>query len=158
MIDHPRKLGLRGYFQSPTIRELVRLLVARAFIGTNTLGTHPGQEASLQADECAALVRDGSLLIEEAVCGAVVGKSGELDDDLAAYPLLRNLPQFAPLFYIRPCTLAEKEQPMLSFVNTELLQVPPDLLQAVSLTRVDWLIEPMPMEYAYAQCHEWTIS
>jgi len=47
---------------------------------------------------------------------------------------------------------------MLSFANTELLQVPPDLLQAVSLTRVDWLIEPMPMEYAYAQCHEWTIS
>ena len=47
MIDHPRKLGLRGYFQSPTIRELARLLVARAFIGTNTLGTHPGQEASL---------------------------------------------------------------------------------------------------------------
>ena len=53
-------------------------------IGTNTLGTHPGQEASLQADECAALPRDGSLLIEEAACGAVVGKSGELDDDLGA--------------------------------------------------------------------------
>ena len=47
---------------------------------------------------------------------------------------------------------------MLSFANTEFLQVPPYLFQKVSLTRVDWLIEPMPMEYAYAQCYEWTIS
>jgi len=104
--------------------------------GTNTLGTHPGQEASLQADECAALPRDRSLLIEEAARGAVVGKSGELDDDLgallraarvheaaegalykalvgcvAAYPLLRNLPQFAPLSYIRPCTWQRRNSP-----------------------------------------------
>jgi len=30
-----QEAGLRGYFQSPTIQELARLLVTRAFIGTN---------------------------------------------------------------------------------------------------------------------------
>ena len=48
-------------------------------------------------------------------------------------------------------------QPFLSFANTEFFQVSPDLLQADDLARVDLLIELLPMEYTYAQRHEWTI-
>jgi hypothetical protein len=53
---------------------------------------------------------------------------------------------------------AKKKQRVLGFANTELFQLFPDLYQGGDLVRVDWWIEPLPIEYSYAQGHEWTIS
>jgi hypothetical protein len=54
--------------------------------------------------------------------------------------------------------LSRKEQPVLAFANPELYQSLPNLYQGANLTPVDWLIEPLPIDYSYAQSQEWTIS